>query len=181
MDLTWANRGKVGTARVVDGRASVLVSGTALPPHSARTLTATFVPSKATDASARRTWKQRVNKARPSVRLTMPTTRYRVKANLGKSEPGTVRVRTAGMPERGRLVLETRSPRAKSSGWRTRWATDWALTTRDRGDQRVKIPARYLRTADGRRGKVYLRFRYVPSDSAHVATVVSPRVTITRY
>lgn len=181
VDLTWANQGKVGSAKVVDGKASVLVGGTKLPPHSARTLTATFVPSRSTDAGSKRTWRQRVDKAKPAVRLTMDRTRYRVKADLGSYEAGTVRVTTAGLPERGRLVLETRSPRADNPAWRTRWSTDWALTAGDEGVQRVRVPAKYLRTADGRAGKVYLRFRYVPSESAYVSTVVSPAVTINRY
>jgi hypothetical protein len=90
-------------------------------------------------------------------------------------------VSTAGLPERGRLVLETRSPRAADPTWRTRSSVDWTLTTSEHGVQRVKIPAKFLRTADGRPGRVYLRFRYVPSDSSHVATAVSGPVTIRRY
>ncbi|WP_344248999.1 hypothetical protein [Isoptericola hypogeus] len=181
VDLISASKGKIGSAKVTYGTASFLVSGTKLPPHSARNLTATFVPSAPTDAASKRTWKQRVDKAKPKVTLTMKDRMFRAGANLGKSEPGTVRVRTAGMPEHGRLVLETRSPRAKHDGWRTRSHVDWRLTRADAGVQRVTIPAPFLRTADGRPGKVYLRVRYVPTDTRHVATVVSDRVTIRRY
>jgi hypothetical protein len=170
----------LGSAKVVDGKASVLVSGTALQPGR-RELQASFVPAVGTHDGTRGWVTQSIVKARPAVRLSMDRTRYRAKADLGSYEAGTVRVATAGMPERGRLVLETRSPRASISGWRTRWATDWTLSSSDKGVQRVRVPAKYLRTADGRPGKVYLRFRYLPSDSAHVSTALSPAVTITRY
>ncbi|MFE6971255.1 hypothetical protein [Isoptericola sp. NPDC057653] len=170
----------LGSAMVVDGMASVLVSGTALEPGR-RELQASFVPAAGTYDGSRWWVTQSIVKAKPSVRLSMDHTWYRVKAKLGSSEAGRVRVSTAGLPERGRLVLETRSPRAAASGWRTRWSADWALTAGDKGVQRVNVPATYLRTADGKPGKVYLRFRYVPSDSAHVSTVVSPAVAITRY
>ncbi|MFC8600510.1 Ig-like domain-containing protein [Isoptericola sp. NPDC057191] len=170
----------LGTARIVDGKGSLLVGSTALAPgrHS---LEASFTPTSTRYDTSWAGVRVVVAKARPSVRLSMDHRWYRVKADLGRDEPGTVRVSTAGMPERGRLVLETRSPRADVWGWRTRWATDWALQTSEQGVQRVKVPATYLRTADGKPGKVYLRFRYVPSDAAHVATVVSPEVTIVRY
>ncbi|SKC39858.1 Ig-like domain-containing protein [Krasilnikoviella flava] len=170
----------LGTAQVVDGKGSVLVGSTVLPPgrHS---LDADFTPTSTKYDTSWYGTSVRVDKAKPSVRLSMDHTWYRVKADLGSYEAGTVRVSTAGMPERGRLVLETRSPRASISGWRTRWSTDWALTSGDKGVQRVRVPAKYLRTADGRPGKVYLRFRYVPSDPAHVSTALSPAVTITRY
>lgn len=170
----------LGTAAVVDGKASLLVGGKALEP-GLRDLRFEFEPSVTTHQSSR--WHQtvRIYRAAPTVRLTMDRTSYPVKANLGTSEAGTVRVSTAGLPERGRLVLETRSPRADISGWRTRSAVNWWLSTADKGVQRVKVPAKFLRTADGRPGRVYLRFRYIPADTTRVATAVSAAVTIRRY
>ncbi|PFG44411.1 hypothetical protein ATJ88_3135 [Isoptericola jiangsuensis] len=169
----------VRSVTVVDGRAHVWFGATAVEPGTRR-FEVRFTPSSSRYDTGGGTLRTTVERARPKVRLTMPTTTYRVGADLGRAEPGLVRVRTAGLPERGKLVLQTRDPSARNDGWRTRSGVTWRLTASDRGDQKVRIPAKLLRRADGGRGSVYLRVRYVPADTQHVSTVVSPPLRIRR-
>lgn len=93
--------------------------------------------------------------------------------------PETVRVTTAGMPERGRLVLETKTP--GYTDWRSWSSVDWILSTSEHGVQRMKIPTRFIRMADDYSAYFSLRIKYIPSDTSHVATVASAPVTIRRY
>lgn len=174
----WSENRKVGSATLVGGRASILIRGDQLEPGN-RVLEARYVgpPSY---ASSTFSWNARVGRAQPTVRLTMDRTSYPARAYLGADEPGTVRVSTVGLPERGRLVLETRNPGAGETWWRTRSGVNWTLTTSESGVQKVKIPAQYLRTAGGRPGSVYLRVRYLPSDTSRATAAVSPAVAIRR-
>ncbi|WP_344248993.1 hypothetical protein [Isoptericola hypogeus] len=182
VDLIRTGHGKLGSATLVGGKASFLVGGKDAPPGR-QAFAARFVPAVATDAGSVRSWKQSVRKARPVVRLTMGRQSFPVGAKLRDGRPATITVRTAGMPERGWLYLQTRDPRAKNSSWRRQWGSSWRLTARDDGVQRIVVPPKTLRTADGRGGRVYLRAAYWPVAALEdrVARVRSETVTIRRY
>ncbi|WP_278235432.1 hypothetical protein [Isoptericola sp. AK164] len=169
---------RIGAADLVHGRASVRVGGKKVDPGR-RTIVARFVPDSGEHAPSRTSWTQRVRKAQPTVRLRMRRTTYWADVDLTGKRSGRIVVRTPGMPEVGRLVLQTRDRHATNDGWRTR--KSWWLSRSEDGVQRIKVPARYLDKAGGRSGRVHLRVRYVPADREHVAKRRSPRLTIYHY
>jgi hypothetical protein len=175
----WSGGSRIGSATLVDGEASVLIGGKQLDPGN-HWLQARYVgPGQykvSTDA-----WTERVRKAQPAVRLSLPRTSYAVGANLGTSEPATIRVDTAGMPEHGRLVLWTRDPSARNDDWRSRARiASWTIKPSHDGVRRVQIPSQLLARADGSRGRVYLKVVYQPVDTAHVVQKSSSPVTVRR-
>ncbi|MDO8143854.1 hypothetical protein [Isoptericola sp. 178] len=166
---------RIAGADLVQGHASADVRGKKVEPGR-RTIVAKFVPATPDHAASRTSWTQRVRKAQPTVRLRMKRTAYLAYADLTGGKPGRIVVRTTGVPEVGKLVLQTRDPAAKNDGWRSR--KSWWLSRSEDGVQRIKVPGRYLDKVGGRTGRVYLRIRYIPADSEHVAKRRSPRVTI---
>ncbi|MEG3614592.1 hypothetical protein [Isoptericola haloaureus] len=166
---------RIGAADLMQGRASVRVWGKKVDPGR-RTIVARFVPDSAEHAPSRTSWTQRVRKAQPTVSLRMRRTTYWADVPLTGKKSGRIVVRTPRMPEVGKVVLQTRDPHANNDSWRTR--KSWWLSRSEDGVQRIKVPARYLDKVGDRSGRVFLRVRYVPADSAHVAKRRSPRLAL---
>ncbi|MFD6179309.1 MULTISPECIES: hypothetical protein [unclassified Isoptericola] len=173
VEVLWRGD-KVGSARVVDGRATVWVGGKQVEPGARRYLTARFVPAAATDAPSRRSWTQRVRKAPATVRLTMDRTRFRAGRPLGDVR-ATVRVSVPGLREAGRLCLQTRQPG-------DRWSECWIpgsgpLRYSHEGVKRITVPSTALiRFHGSERGKMYVRVTYTHHNPNRVAEG-SKRVT----
>lgn len=169
VELWWDGR-KVRSATLSRGKASLYVPATRVDSGRQRMVVKYVGPS--TFAKSQRAWTQKVAQARPKVTFRMDRTSFPMDWSDRRSVRATVAVKTAGLPERGKLCLWSREPHSIDTTWIGCW-DNWSWKVDD-GWRTIRVPGVMLQSM---RGKSYLKLQYIPKDP-DVRSVFSNTITL---
>jgi len=170
----WWDGHKLRSATLAGGKASLYVPATAVPAGWTRRLVVKYV-GPSTFERKQRVWYQDVAKARPVVTFRMDRRSFPADWRDYRSVRATVTVRTAGLPERGKLCLWTRDPQSSRTRWVDCW-TNWSWKVDD-GWRTIRVPGVLLQ---GSPGKSYIKLQYLPRNP-NVRSVFSNTITLRHY
>jgi len=170
----WWDGHKLRSATLAGGKASLYVPATAVPAGWNRRLVVKYV-GPSTFERKQRVWYQDVAKARPVVTFRMDRRSFPADWRDYRSVRATVTVRTAGLPERGKLCLWTRDPQSSRTRWVDCW-TNWSWKVDD-GWRTIRVPGVLLQ---GSPGKSYIKLQYLPRNP-NVRSVFSNTITLRHY
>ncbi|MFE6968790.1 hypothetical protein [Isoptericola sp. NPDC057653] len=169
----WWNDHKVRSATLARGRASLYVPATRASAGKHRMVVKYVGPS--TFERSQRGWTQKVAQARPRVTFRMNRTSFPNDWSATRSVGATVTVRTAGLPERGRLCVWSRDSHLFDDRWIGCWS-NWTWRVTD-GKRTIRVPGHVLGITDAVSGKTYVKLEYIPRDP-NVRSVFSNTITL---
>ncbi|MFE5293180.1 hypothetical protein ACFQ8T_13475 [Isoptericola sp. NPDC056618] len=170
----WSYGHKLRSATLSRGKASLYVPATRVRPAEdgdEQYMVVKYV-GPSTFERSQRGWTQKVAPARPQVTFRMDRTSFPADWSDRRSVRATVAIRTAGLPERGRLCLWTRDPQSRQSRWGGCW-TNWSWKVDD-GWRTIRVPGVLL---SGSPGKSFIKVQFIPRDH-NVRPVFSNTVTL---
>lgn len=169
----WSYGRKLRSATLSRGQASLYLSATSIKPQDGdrQHMVVKYV-GPSTFERSQRAWTQKVAEARPKVTFRMDRTSFPNDWSSKRSVRATVTVKTAGLPERGKLCLWSREPYSIHTRWVGCWI-NWSWKVDD-GWRTIRVPGVMLQ---GSGGKSYLRLQYIPRDP-NVRSVFSNTITL---
>lgn len=171
----WSYGRKLRSATLSRGQASLYLSATRITPQDGdrQQMVVKYV-GPSTFERSQRAWTQKVAEARPKVTFRMDRTSFPNDWSPDRSVGATVTVKTAGLPERGKLCIWSRDPHVDRR-WSECW-TNWSWKVDD-GRRRIRVPGHVLGIANVAAGKTSVKLQYIPKDR-NVRSVFSNTITL---
>ncbi|MFI2105194.1 Ig-like domain-containing protein [Isoptericola sp. NPDC019693] len=169
----WSYGRKLRSATLSRGQASLYLPATLVKPAEGdRQYMVVKYVGPSTFERSQRAWSQKVIHARPKVTLRLDRTSFPNDWSARRSVRATVTVKTAGVPERGKLCLWSREPYSIHKTWAGCWV-NWSWKVDD-GWRTIRVPGVMLQ---GVGKKSYLKVEYIPKDP-NVRQTFSNTVTL---